>query len=164
MQYLKKNIKFSILTFLIIVLSITISISPLAKTEVYFSLSDNPQKEIIKNINQAEAFINIAMYIFTDKEIALPLIKAHERGVKVRLYLDKDQVDYRYSQSRFLVQKGIKTRISSNEYIMHNKFAIIDNRLLLTGSYNWTLLFSIWYIKEDKWREHYVKKWEELIY
>ncbi|GAH83975.1 unnamed protein product, partial [marine sediment metagenome] len=99
---------------------------------------DNPQKEIIKNINQAEAFINIAMYIFTNREIAIPLAKARERGVKVRLYLDKEQVDYKYSQSRFLVQKGIKTRISSNNYIMHHKFAIIDNRLLLTGSYNWT--------------------------
>jgi len=138
MQYLKRKTKLSILTFLIIVLSITISISTLAKTEVYFSLSDNPQKAIIKNINQAKAFINIAMYIFTDREIAIPLIKARQRGVKVRLYLDKEQVDYKYSQSRFLVQKGIKTRISSNKYIMHNKFAIIDNRVLLTGSYNWT--------------------------
>jgi len=138
MQYLKRNTKYSILAFLVLILSITISISTLAKTEVYFSLSDNPQKEIIKNINQADAFINIAMYIFTDKEIALPLIKARERGVKVRLYLDKDQVDYKYSQSRFLVQKGIKTRNSSNKYIMHHKFAIIDNRILLTGSYNWT--------------------------
>jgi len=138
MQYLKRKTKLSILAFLIIVLSITISISTLAKTEVYFSLSDNPQREIIKNINRAQAFINIAMYIFTDREIALPLIKAQERGVKVRFYMDKDQVDYQYSQSRFLVQNGIKTRISSNKYIMHNKFAIIDNRLLLTGSYNWT--------------------------
>jgi len=138
MQYLKRNTKYSILTFLVIVLSITISISTFAKTEVYFSLSDNPQKAIIKNINQAESFINIAMYIFTDREIALPLVKARERGVKVRVYLDKDQVDYKYSQSRFLVQKGIKTRISTNNYIMHNKFAIIDNRILLTGSYNWT--------------------------
>ena len=65
MQYLKRNTKYSILAFLIIVLSITISISTLAKTEVYFSLSDNPQKAIIININQAQAFINIAMYIFT---------------------------------------------------------------------------------------------------
>jgi len=138
MHYLKRNTKYSILAFLVLILSITISISTLAKSEVYFSLSDNPQKEIIKNINQAEAFINIAMYIFTDREIALPLIKAQERGVKVRLYLDKDQVDYQYSQSRFLVQKGIRTRISTNNYIMHNKFAIIDNRILLTGSYNWT--------------------------
>ena len=138
MHYLKRNTKYSILVFLVIVLSIIVSISTLAKTEVYFSLSDNPQKAIIKNINQAEAFINIAMYIFTDREIALPLVKAQERGVKVRLYLDKDQVDYKYSQSRFLVQKGIKTRISTNNYIMHHKFAIIDNRILLTGSYNWT--------------------------
>ena len=78
MHYLKRNTKYSILTFLVIVLSLTISVSTLAKTEVYFSLYDNPQKAIIKNINQAEAFINIAMYIFTDKEIALPLVKARE--------------------------------------------------------------------------------------
>ena len=138
MQYLKRNTKYSILAFLVIVLSITISISTLAKTEVYFSLSDNPQKAIIKNINQAEAFINIAMYTFTDKEILLPLINAQERSVKVRVYLDRSQIASTYSISRLLVQKGIKVRISTNNYIMHNKFAIIDNRLLLTGSYNWT--------------------------
>jgi len=76
MHHLKRNTKYSILAFLAIVLCITISISTLAKTEIYFSLYDNPQKEIIKNINQAEAFINIAMYIFTDREIALPLANA----------------------------------------------------------------------------------------
>jgi len=65
MHYLKKNTKFSVLAFLIIVLSVTISISTLAKTEVYFSLYDNPQKAIIKNINQAQASINIVMYVFT---------------------------------------------------------------------------------------------------
>jgi len=134
----KKRIRLTIILLLTTILISQFFLISLAKTEVYFSLYDNPQKEITKNINQAEAFINIAMYIFTDKEIALPLVKAQERGVKVRLYLDKDQVDYKYSQSRFLVQKGIKTRISSNKYIMHNKFAIIDNRILLTGSYNWT--------------------------
>jgi len=42
MQYLRRNAKYSILAFLIIVLSITISISTLAKTEAYFSLYDNP--------------------------------------------------------------------------------------------------------------------------
>ena len=138
MHYFKTKNKLTIITFTIIILTLTLCLSPFAKTEVYFSLYDNPQKEIIKNINQAEAFINIAMYIFTDREVAFPLVKAHERGVKIRVYLDKQQVDYKYSQSRFLVQKGLKVRISSNNYIMHHKFAIIDNRLLLTGSYNWT--------------------------
>ena len=121
MQYLKRNTKYNILAFLVIVLFITISISTLAKTEIYFSLYDNPQKEIIKNINQAQFFINIAMYVFTDKEIGLPLIDAQERGVKVRFYLDRSQIESPYSASRFLLQKGIKVRISTNNYIMHNK-------------------------------------------
>ena len=53
MQYLKRNTKYSILAFLVLILCITISISTLAKTEVYpacacthadrFSLYDNPQ-------------------------------------------------------------------------------------------------------------------------
>ena len=74
MQNLKRNTKYSILVFLIIVLSITVFISTLAKAEVYpacacthadrFSLYDNPHKEIIKNINLVQASINIAMYTF----------------------------------------------------------------------------------------------------
>jgi DNA uptake protein ComE-like DNA-binding protein len=43
MQYLKRNTKYSILAFLVIVLSITISFFTLANTEVYFSLYDNSQ-------------------------------------------------------------------------------------------------------------------------
>jgi len=138
MHYFKTKTKLTIIALTIIILTLTLCLSSLAKTEVYFSLSDNPQKAIIRNINQAQAFINIAMYIFTDKEIALPLINAQKRGVKVRVYLDKSQIESSYSVSRFLVQRGIKTRISTNNYIMHHKFAIIDSRILLTGSYNWT--------------------------
>lgn len=41
MQYFKRNTKYSILSFLVIVLSITTSISTLAKTEVYFTLCDS---------------------------------------------------------------------------------------------------------------------------
>ena len=134
----KRQIKLTTILLLTTILISQFFLISLAKTEVYFSLSDNPQKIIIKNINQAQAFINIAMYVFTDREIVIPLAKAQERGVKVRVYLDQDQVDDQYSQSRFLVQKGVKVRISTNNYIMHHKFAVIDNRLLLTGSYNWT--------------------------
>ena len=43
MQYLKRNTKYGILAFLVIVLSIIISIYTLAKTEIYFSFLDNPQ-------------------------------------------------------------------------------------------------------------------------
>ncbi|MCJ7788578.1 MAG: phospholipase D-like domain-containing protein [Candidatus Atribacteria bacterium] len=126
MFYFKTKTKLTLITLTIIILTLTLCLSSLAKTEVYFSLSDNPQKAIIKNINQAETYINIAMYTFTDKEIALSLTNAQKRGVKIRVYLDRSQIESTYSISRFLVQKGIKVRISSNNYIMHHKFAIID--------------------------------------
>ena len=138
MFYFKTKTKLTLITLTIIILTLILCLSSFAKTEVYFSLSENPQKAIIKNINQAETYINIAMYTFTDQEIALSLANAQKRGVKVRVYLDRSQIESTYSISRLLVQKGIKVRISSNNYIMHHKFAIIDNRLLLTGSYNWT--------------------------
>jgi len=138
MQYFKRDTKLSIIAFIIIILTLSFCFSSFAKTEVYFSIYGSPQKAIIKNINQAEAFINIAMHVFTNKEIATSLIDDQCKGVKARVYLDKSQVDSEYSLSRFLVQKGIKVRVSSNIYIMHYKFAIIDNRILLTCFNNWT--------------------------
>jgi len=72
----KRQIKLTIILLLTIILISQFFLISLAKTEVYFSLSDNPQKAIIENINQAEAFINIDMHIFTDREITLPLVKA----------------------------------------------------------------------------------------
>jgi len=59
MQYLKRNTRFSILAFLIIFLSITISISTFAKTEVYFSLYDNPQILLTTSLKPEVQTINI---------------------------------------------------------------------------------------------------------
>ena len=59
MQYLKRNTKYSILAFLVIILSITISISTLAKTEVYFYLLDNPQILFSTSLKPEVQTINI---------------------------------------------------------------------------------------------------------
>ncbi len=69
MHYLKRNTKYSILAFLVIVLSITVSISTLAKTEVYpacacthadrFSLYDNPQILSTTSLKSEVQIINI---------------------------------------------------------------------------------------------------------
>jgi len=82
MQYLKRNTKYSILAFLVIVLSIIISIFTLAKTEVYFSLYDNPQilltpspkpevQIINTNTSSQDEFLNILQ---TSKPLAQKII------------------------------------------------------------------------------------------
>lgn len=133
------NNKFNVIIILIIILTFTFSFESMAKTEVYFSLYDDPQSAIVKSIDNAKDTLNIAMYYFTEREIAQAVIRAKERGIDIKIYLDKSQVNHEQSKSRYLINNGIENiRISSNNYIMHNKFAVIDNRIVITGSYNWT--------------------------
>lgn len=127
-----------IVIILVISLAFVFSPNALAKTEVYFSLYDDPEAVIINNIATAEEFISIAMYTFTDVEIAQAILEARDRGIDIRIYLDRSQVKAKYSRSRYFVQNNLEVRISSNNYIMHNKFAVIDNEIVITGSYNWT--------------------------
>ncbi len=136
----KKQIKINFILILIVGLLFTFSFNALTETEVYFSLYNDPELIIIKNIDDSNEFINIAMYTFTDIEIAQAIIRAKDRGVDVKIYLDRSQVNAKYSKSRYFVSAGIEEgiRISSNNYIMHNKFAVIDNEIVITGSYNWT--------------------------
>jgi competence ComEA-like helix-hairpin-helix protein len=135
----KKQTKFNFITILIIGLLFIFSFNALAKIELYFSLYDDPESIIIKNIDNAEEFINIAMYTFTDREIAQAILRAKDRGVDIKIYLDRSQVNAKYSKSRYFINNGMEgIRISSNNYIMHNKFAVIDNEIVITGSYNWT--------------------------
>lgn len=109
-----------------------------ASIDVYFSLVDDPEGTILEELNKAKKSIDIAMYYFTDRNLANTVIDAHNRGVKVRIYLDKDQKEAEYSKSRYLAKRGITIRYSSNPYIMHHKFAVIDSEVVITGSYNWT--------------------------
>ena len=134
----RKTVIKRIVIILVISLVFIFSLNAFAKTEVYFSLYDDPEAVIIKNINAAEEFISVAMYTFTDIEIAQAILEARDRGINIKIYLDRSQVKAKYSRSRYFVQNGIEVRISSNSYIMHNKFAVIDNEILITGSYNWT--------------------------
>jgi phosphatidylserine/phosphatidylglycerophosphate/cardiolipin synthase-like enzyme len=135
---MKKNINIIIILIIVIEL-LTFSLGAFAKTEVYFSLYDDPESIIIKSIENAEESINIAMYSLTDSEISRAIVRAKERGVVIKIYLDSKEVNAEHSKSRFFIKEGIENvRLSSNRYLMHNKFAIIDNKIVITGSYNWT--------------------------
>ena len=67
---MRKTVIKRIVIIIVISLVFIFSLNALAKTEVYFSLYDDPEAIIIKNIDGAEEFIGIAMYTFTDEEIA----------------------------------------------------------------------------------------------
>ena len=122
----------------IIMLVLLLPAIAFASIDVHFSLINDPEGAIIEELNKAKKSIDIAMYYFTDRDLANTVIDAYNRGVTVRIYLDKDQKEAKYSKSCYLAKHGITIRYSNNPYIMHHKFTVIDEELVITGSYNWT--------------------------
>jgi phosphatidylserine/phosphatidylglycerophosphate/cardiolipin synthase-like enzyme len=109
-----------------------------APTEVYFSPNNGATDAIVREINRARSEILVQAYSFTSAPIAKALLKAHQRGVKVQAILDKSQKTQKYSSTSFLTNSGIPTFIDAKHAIAHNKIIIIDQAVVITGSFNFT--------------------------
>ena len=78
------------------------------------------------------------MFTITDDRITEAILKAHERSVDLRIITDDDKSRDRGSDIDRLRRRGIPLRMDRSPYHMHHKFAVFDERRILTGSYNWT--------------------------
>lgn len=136
--------------------------------KAYFSPNGRCMNAVISEINMAQATIDIAMYYFTSREIARALVKAKEHHVEVRVILDKSQEEQSFSKSRYLLQRGFKVKYHTGEGLMHNKFTVIDGRVLITGSYNWTATAekkneeNLIIIKDDGVIKQYAQRFEHI--
>ncbi len=101
-------------------------------------------KKIVERINKATYSIDLALYSFFGiTDITNALLAAHNRGVKIRLVYDNRDIQ---SSVQKLLDAGIKmSERPPISGIMHNKFAIFDERddnptndWVWTGSWNWT--------------------------
>lgn len=107
--------------------------------EIYFAPDTNIQKRVLARINNAKKDIYFLTYAFTNRKIADALISAHKRGVIVRGVFDKVQNGYqKYSVYRYLKLNGIDVELDRNRYKMHHKVMIIDQKVVIAGSYNFT--------------------------
>ena len=79
------------------------------------------------------------MYYLSSSNIAKALVEAQAHHVQVRIVLDQGQEIESASKSSYLIKHGFEIRYHLGFGLMHNKFAIIDDRSLITGSFNWTL-------------------------
>jgi len=131
-----------------------------APAAVWFSPRGGAEAAMVRLLDLARSRIDAAVYTFTNRALARALVRAHKRGVKIRLILDgNDESDY--SKGYYLRQRGIdvryarglvkrykskkgrkkshKSRYRVRKYgLMHHKFAVIDGQTVATGSFNWT--------------------------
>ena len=112
-----------------------VSISP------YFSPRGGCTRAIISEINRAKNHIDVAVFSFTSKPIARALIKAHNRGVRIRVIIDQGTARSKNCVGPVLEAAGIPVRYKKGNGggLMHHKYAVIDGKTLITGSFNWTI-------------------------
>jgi phospholipase D len=95
-------------------------------------------KYLISLINAAKNNILVQAYSFTSKNITDSLIQAHRRGVKVSVLIDRTSITSRGSEIPALKDAGISVSVCKVPGIAHNKVLIIDEQIIVTGSYNFT--------------------------
>ena len=105
---------------------------------IWFSPNGGCTEAIVSEISMAQKSIRVQAYSFTSEPIANALIKAYKRGLDVEIILDRSQESERYSQLREVKRAGIPTFIDAKHAIAHNKIMIIDERVVITGSFNFT--------------------------
>ncbi|KAF9913122.1 hypothetical protein EC991_003581 [Linnemannia zychae] len=104
-----------------------------------FFPSEDSFENFIKTLSGAKKSLDICVFTITDNEVADAVIQAHRRGVRVRIISDDDKSeDLGADVKRFARDHDIPTRVDGSPSHMHHKFAIIDDALVMTGSYNWT--------------------------
>jgi phospholipase D len=74
----------------------------------------------------------------TSPSIVEALIKAQKSDVTVRILLDKSNLRDKWSKMGILLEAGIDIAIDNVSGIAHNKVMIIDEQIVITGSFNFT--------------------------
>ena len=97
---------------------------------------DNIRLSIINELNQAINTIYVCVAWFTDDELKDVLGKKQQTGVDVRVITFQDGVNKKHGVDfGDIPHKCIR---AERHGIMHRKYCVIDNHVVISGSYNWT--------------------------
>ena len=110
--------------------------------EALFTRRQSVAETIERLIEAASTSFDAALYRCDSERLAHALDEASRRGVRVRLVLDRGKYEESPAVQQLLSRDRFPFRLSRGRNDapskMHHKFALLDEMLLLTGSYNWT--------------------------
>ncbi|MSP44534.1 MAG: phospholipase D family protein [Xanthobacteraceae bacterium] len=109
-----------------------------AELRACFTPGEDCTAMIVRAVDDAKSELLIQAYGFTSAPIIQAVTRAKERGVSVRVILDKINEQKRYTAATYLKNHGIDPMIDFQPAIAHNKVMVIDRRNVITGSFNFT--------------------------
>lgn len=103
------------------------------ETEAHFQ---NIQNQIIAELNKARVSIIVVMAWFSNKILADKLIEKYKEGLDVKVAIYDDGINRKHGVE--LAGIDVKRIKALRGGKMHDKFCVIDNQVVITGSYNWS--------------------------
>ena len=122
---MKKNEKYYYMIIGIIITSIGYNVYSLIVVESSYSF--------FKSVENAKYSIDIAVFSFTNMELAKALVEKSKEGVKIRVIVDRNSLDRK--AVRYMEKEGIEIR--TYDGTMHAKVMIVDSKVII-GSHNYS--------------------------
>jgi len=113
--------------------------------ELYITNPDSPLSPqgtggldgpLVEAIDSARLSIDLAIYSISLNSVRYALIRAHERGVTVRMVMESNNMDR--SDVQYLLEAGVPIVGDNRQGLMHDKFMVIDRSEVWLGSMNFT--------------------------
>ncbi len=141
--------------------------------KVYFSPGNGIKESIQKLLRDALFSVELCVFTITDHELARQILACHNRKINVRIITDDEKVLDHGSAITELKNAGVPVKTDHSHYHMHNKFGIIDQRIVITGSFNWTytatkhnqenLLATSNYDIVEQYQTEFSRLWNEMF-
>jgi hypothetical protein len=108
-------------------------------THAYF---ENIQEQIVQELTKAKRSVIIVVAWFTENELFGLICRLASQGVDVQLLLMDDEINNQfgivYEQLQNAGGKVWKINNGIKDTLIHNNFCVIDEQVIINGSYNWT--------------------------
>jgi phospholipase D len=123
---------------------------------------------IVHELGSAKTSVVFAAYTFTETSIGTAVILAHMNGISVKGVIEKQNINSASSQFQRFLDQGIDVKPDRNSALMHHKFFVIDNSVVITGSFNPTKAAdesnddNLVVIKNREMAKKYAKEFERV--
>ena len=122
---------------------------------------------LVEAIDAARLSIDVAAYSLGLNSVRNALLRAHDRGVTVRVVMETGNMDR--SDPQIMMEAGIRIVGDNSDGLMHNKFIVIDKAEVWLGSMNFTDSGTyednnnLMRIHSAEMAENYIKEFEEMF-
>ncbi len=108
------------------------------RIETYFSPQDTVARRVVERLGRAERSIHFLAFSFTHDGIGSAMLARARAGVDVQGVFETTGSNTRFSELSRMREAGLPVYQDGNPYTMHHKVILIDDRVTLFGSFNFS--------------------------